>query len=63
MANHKLTTTELNQVKAHLQEGSNADGSRKFVVKSPLGNFVFCSKLDANGFKSFYDAATKYYPD
>jgi len=58
----KLSTTELNEKKAHYQEGSQPSGARKFTIKTPLGNFVFATKKDAKSFKALYDSASKYSP-
>jgi len=58
-----MDSTTLNEKKAHYQEGSNYDGSRKFIIKTPLGNYVFASKTDAKSFKMLYDKATKHFAD
>jgi len=55
-----MDTTKLNEIKAHYQEGSNADGSRKFVILTPVGNFVFKRKIEAKEFKKLYDTASKF---
>lgn len=59
----KLSETDLNERKAHLQEGSQPSGQRKFTTITPLGTFVFRTKKDAKAFKALYDSASKHYPD
>ena len=55
-----MDTTTLNSLRATLHEGSQSNGSRKFVVGTHKVNYVFAKKSDAKEFKRFHDLATKW---
>jgi len=58
-----MDITTINEIKAHYQEGSNFDGSRKFTIKTPLGIFVFTKKTDARTFMDLYDKSSKFFSE
>lgn len=55
-----MDTTKLNETKAKLNERTQLNGQRAFVVTLPGLNCVFSKKSAAKEFKRLYDESTKH---